>query len=64
MPNFMASNSRKSVERSQTFWAAPKQVEERPPTEGERPPPVQSPARVDIVVSGDCVVTVNGVSVP
>ena len=36
-----------------------------PPTD-ERPPrpPVQSPARVDIVVSGDCVVTVNGVSVP
>ena len=38
---------------------------EAPPTD-ERPPrpPVQSPARVDIVVSGDCVVTVNGVSVP
>ena len=39
-----------------------------PPDEEDRPPfvrpPVQSPARVDIVVSGDCVVTVNGVSVP
>jgi N-acetylmuramoyl-L-alanine amidase len=44
---------------------------EEPPTAG-RPhpshpiarPPLQSPARVDIVVSGDCVVTVNGVAVP
>jgi N-acetylmuramoyl-L-alanine amidase len=41
-----------------------------PPTDADRPPrpigrpPVQSPARVDIVVSGDCVVTVNGVPVP
>ena len=47
-----------------------------PPTDEDRPPlgahpsppiarpPVQSPARVDIVVSGDCVVTVNGVPVP
>ena len=45
----------------------PTEGEGRPPIEGRPPverPPVQSPARVDIVVSGDCVVTVNGVTVP
>ena len=39
------------------------QEETEPPPEETRPP-AQSPARVDIVVSGDCVVTVNGVAVP
>jgi N-acetylmuramoyl-L-alanine amidase len=54
---------------------APPPDETLPPDAPDRPPllhpshpvrrrPVQSPARVDIVVSGDCVVTVNGVPVP